>query len=180
MWTCKHCHHQFQFTAISEKANHSRWCKSNPRRNDWNKTQGSVNQYGETKTFSVVCKTCCVPFTVEEREKLHPQRDAYYCSRSCANNRQEWWNENATQYRTIAFQNMEPKCSMCDTQETYLLVVHHIDGDRENNSIENLKVLCYNCHARHHLVEVNGEWRYRTNALTPPEKLTEILALRGE
>ena len=136
-------------------------------------------QYGPMMSFTVVCKTCHTTFIVEEREKLHPQKSEYYCSRSCANNRQDWWNENATQYRTIAFQTMKQECSLCGTTEPYLLVVHHKDGNRENNAVENLKVLCFNCHARHHLVSIDDEWRYRTNALTPLEKLEEFVKTMG-
>lgn len=32
MWTCKFCKFQFDFLTTSEKANHSRWCKSKLRR----------------------------------------------------------------------------------------------------------------------------------------------------
>ena len=43
------------------------------------------------------------------------------------------------------------KCENCGT-ETWLnqpipLEVHHIDGDRLNNTLENLQLLCPNCHA---------------------------------
>jgi hypothetical protein len=34
-WTCKHCKTAFEFNTVSEKANHSRWCKSNPQRGDY-------------------------------------------------------------------------------------------------------------------------------------------------
>lgn len=30
MWKCKHCDTKFDFVVKTEKANHSRWCKSNP------------------------------------------------------------------------------------------------------------------------------------------------------
>lgn len=43
------------------------------------------------------------------------------------------------------------KCENCGT-ETWLdnpipLEIHHLDGDRLNNSLENLQLLCPNCHA---------------------------------
>ncbi len=38
MWTCKHCNKQFQNLNTSEKANHSRWCDSNPKRETYNKS----------------------------------------------------------------------------------------------------------------------------------------------
>lgn len=34
---------------------------------------------------------------------------------------------------------------------TYHWVVHHIDHDRSNNDLENLELLCKQCHAKHHL-----------------------------
>lgn len=38
------------------------------------------------------------------------------------------------------------------------LEVHHIDGDRTNNALDNLKLLCNNCHA------VTDNWRNRKRA----------------
>lgn len=44
-------------------------------------------RFGEIKKFIVVCETCKKEFEVLEREKLYPQKEKYYCSRSCANTR---------------------------------------------------------------------------------------------
>jgi hypothetical protein len=35
MWCCKHCNNNFEFKSSSEKANHSRWCDSNPKKKDY-------------------------------------------------------------------------------------------------------------------------------------------------
>lgn len=35
MWKCKHCCNEFKFETGSEKANHSRWCSSNPKRSEY-------------------------------------------------------------------------------------------------------------------------------------------------
>lgn len=55
--------------------------------------------------------------------------------------------ENA--YRTIAKLQLENKCEKCSTEEK--LVVHHLDHNRMNNSLENLQILCACCHAKYHL-----------------------------
>lgn len=55
-----------------------------------NKYQGSEKnniRFGKLIEFNVVCKACGTSFMVIEREKLHPQKNIYYCSRGCANKR---------------------------------------------------------------------------------------------
>lgn len=52
-------------------------------------------------------------------------------------------------YRNLAFRNYENKCAICNWQEDKdILQVHHIDENRENNNLENLIILCPNCHAK--------------------------------
>lgn len=35
MWICKHCAQELNLTTVSEKANHSRWCEKNPKRESY-------------------------------------------------------------------------------------------------------------------------------------------------
>ena len=46
----------------------------------------------------------------------------------------------------------EKKCECCGLSEwnglPIPLELHHIDGDRTNHKLENLKILCLNCHAQ--------------------------------
>jgi len=49
----------------------------------------------------------------------------------------------------------EKKCEVCGLLGEYngkplTLELHHIDGDRKNNSLENLQILCPNCHSQTH------------------------------
>ena len=47
---------------------------------------------------------------------------------------------------------METKCAICGIDiwngKEISLQLHHIDGDKTNNLIENLQLLCPNCHAQ--------------------------------
>lgn len=80
-----------------------------------------------------------------------------YCSKSCAasmNNRLFKYGSNhprynGSQYRKYALDYYPNKCCVCGWKEDVrILEVHHKDEDRNNNSIENLIVLCPICHRK--------------------------------
>lgn len=86
-----------------------------------------------------------------------------FCSRSCAasyNNSEYRTGENnpnwidgafrGKYYINVAFRAYKAKCSMCGLDEECCLEVHHVDGDRSNNTVNNLIILCANCHSRIH------------------------------
>ncbi|MBN1428865.1 MAG: HNH endonuclease [Anaerolineae bacterium] len=52
-------------------------------------------------------------------------------------------------YRKIAFDTYAPICAYCGFGVPEVLEVAHLDGDRGNNSAENLAILCPNCHKMH-------------------------------
>jgi 5-methylcytosine-specific restriction endonuclease McrA len=49
-------------------------------------------------------------------------------------------------YRRIALANLPHKCALCGETDLRRLDVHHKDGNRKNNSIDNLVFLCKKCH----------------------------------
>lgn len=46
-----------------------------------------------------------------------------------------------------------PACERCGYCRVQILVVHHVDRDRKNNKMENLELICPNCHAEEHYGE---------------------------
>lgn len=50
------------------------------------------------------------------------------------------------------------ECVKC--KSTNNLLVHHIDGDRYNNDISNLKTMCKSCHQAYHTVRNMTTGRY--------------------
>lgn len=52
-------------------------------------------------------------------------------------------------YREKAFRVYEHKCFICGWDEDeYILEVHHIDENRDNNELNNLMILCPICHRK--------------------------------
>lgn len=57
---------------------------------------------------------------------------------------------NGTDYRNTALVQLPNICDSCGIDDIDVLQVHHIDEDRNNNEIENLRILCANCHVKLH------------------------------
>lgn len=157
MWTCKHCDCKFEFVRATEKANHSRHCIQNPRRllsyvkSSSSATTRHNNQYGEYKTFTVVCSGCDKACEVRERELAHPKKQYYYCSRSCANSvggKAKVEKYGLSWYPSIARKFYVEQCAACGISD--ILDVHHIDENRDNSEPSNLIFLCPNDHYRLH------------------------------
>lgn len=74
-----------------------------------------------------------------------------YCSRECGNKHKASLlkRNDSTAYRRNAFDYYEPKCAICGyDDEIELLEVHHKDENRNNNSLDNLIILCPICHKK--------------------------------
>lgn len=159
MWKCKHCNNDFDFKKPSEKANHSRWCAKNPKRDNTDglkKAQQKIveNKLGNIKSFSVNCYNCGKQFIVDEREKQFPSKEKYFCCRSCSNSEggkaksNKLEEEGLMAYRTLAKKYHEEKCIICGFDK--ILDVHHINEDNSDNRKDNLVFLCPNHHKMFH------------------------------
>ena len=85
------------------------------------------------------------------------------CGRSCANrhrsgikykinsSRDNVKNQRALKLRLL---NVRRKsCERCNYNKIEILQVHHKNKNRQNNLLENLELLCPNCHAEKHYLE---------------------------
>lgn len=46
------------------------------------------------------------------------------------------------------YQEADNRCPFCGVEDVAVLEIHHIDGDPSSNKIENLIVVCGNCHSK--------------------------------
>jgi predicted restriction endonuclease len=118
------------------------------------------------KTTKHYCSLLCVRESRKRRKKIlcvtckklveKPFSKIYdgltFCSRLCKDKAQTLKEGllkcgiGVPQYRTIAFANYEHKCELCGDDLLCVLEVHHIDENHINNKLENLIILCSNCH----------------------------------
>ena len=91
-----------------------------------------------------VCKHCQIVFSVANYRK----DTAIYCSRKCM----------ALDSRLQLISDCVEcgtKCEKCGFDAyPQILGVHHKDHNKNNNSIDNLAVLCPNCHSMEHMKHV--------------------------
>jgi len=172
-WSCKYCDEKFNSPSLSFKANHSRWCNKNPKRNDTKNLkiaqQKSLSQrLGNLKDYNVSCVNCNKDFAVKEREKQFPQKKEYYCSRSCANSaggnvRAEKYlygkhrykrDDQDLKYHEICWKYHRKECIIC--KENTIVDAHHYDKNHNNNKPENFVPLCPThhmyVHSRHEVL----------------------------
>lgn len=104
------------------------------------------------------CAHCGNQFTRTKARLKNSKHGVYFCSRSCKDKGQSYIKEiqpdhygnGEHSYRVKALNNLPNICAVCSYSNVDALEVHHIDKNRENNSLSNLLVLCANCHTLVH------------------------------
>ena len=164
MWNCKHCNKSFLFLSLSEKANHSRWCDSNPKKQYHSekisiKAKESANlKFGKFIDFEVNCSICGKLFLLNCRENLFDKDQPRYCSRICSNaiggraKAKKYHDDSKAHYRTVAFRHRDMHCYACGHNR--ILEVHHLDENHKNNDPKNLIPLC----PTHHKM-IHSRWK---------------------
>lgn len=103
-----------------------------------------------TKTCPACFKEFTLPYSADHLKQVT-------CGYSCSNtyfrsgkDNPNYRGEEGNNYRVLAFTHYSKQCALCGFSDERALEVHHIDNNRSNNKLENLKVLCSNCHKIEH------------------------------
>jgi len=126
-----------KFSHISSRVNKAKYCS----RKCYHKGQ-RLNG-----TVIKACRYCLKEF------KSSPSQKRIYCSMSCIG--KETLKTFKPKYTTVRKmmirRNLIKACNRCGYNKyTSILGIHHKDRNRDNNSMENLEVLCPNCHSIEH------------------------------
>jgi len=100
-----------------------------------------------------ICPVCKKDFETS----IGTTDERFTCGYSCSNtyfrsgkNNGMYIHGNGIDYRTTALIELPNECDICKIYDIDVLQVHHIDEDRDNNKVENLRILCANCHLKLH------------------------------
>lgn len=110
--------------------------------------------YGQDSRKETPCIVCGKPILAGLNKKT--------CSRACSNINRAGTKytgrapkdkvKNAQALKRRLMSERGTKCERCGYEKTEILQVHHIDRDRNNNTLRNLELICPNCHyEEHHL-----------------------------
>ena len=112
----------------------------------------SMSCYGLSCRKESPCTVCGKPILARANKKT--------CSRSCANKhrigiqykinrpRDKVKSQHALKVRLL--RERGKSCERCGYNRHEILQVHHRDRNRNNNDLDNLELICPNCHAEEH------------------------------
>ena len=111
--------------------------------------------YGISCRKEVPCVICGKPILGGANKKT--------CSRSCANKHragikylQNRPRDKVKSQRSLKIRLLNRRgkaCEICGYDKYEILQVHHKDKDRNNNNLDNLQLICPNCHFEEHYLE---------------------------
>ena len=165
---CLFCGTLFQASMGEHKRGNAKFCSHSCCSKNTHKKQK------ESKTPNVVCALCGKHFYRPPAKIKAARHFLQFCCRAHKDEAQRiggikeiqpahYGNGNRT-YRAKAFRSMPKQCSKCGYMKyPEILLVHHLDGNRDNNNISNLIVLCSTCHDETHFLSKTGKWSQTKN-----------------
>lgn len=132
------------------------------------------------KLLNAVCAYCGDEFHKTPSSQRKSRSGLFFCTRACKDKAQRIGGIKAIQpshyndevkwsYKQVVLRNRKmDKCDVCGYDEhTEILQIHHKDRNRLNNNIDNLVVVCPNCHQWDHYIGNDGAYKYKNGGACP-------------
>jgi 5-methylcytosine-specific restriction endonuclease McrA len=173
--TCKDC----DKTYYAPKHRPGEFCNNKCRLN---------NQAKNKHMFHFTCAHCEQKFTRGWDSKS--KSGLYFCSRKCKDTGQQiksglsaiqpsHYGTGVPEYRKLALSHYPAKCNRCSYDKyPSILRVHHIDRDHGNSRLDNLEVLCPNCHEEEHYLASDGVYSKHKKLVDPVGSAPTTFALQ--
>lgn len=155
--TCLNCEQEFQAELREHRRGNAKYCCRSCS------AQHRVSNIPPPEP-NLCCAQCDTEFYRNTSSKKQATHGFHFCSRACKDSAQRiggiieiqpphYGDGNGIHdYRKRAFEHYPHECADCGyDKHVGVLEVHHIDESRDNNAIENLVILCRNCHRLRHL-----------------------------
>jgi hypothetical protein len=152
---CLFCNQPFDAKPSELKRNYAKFCS----------LSCSSKYFGKQKRLSkipnVICSYCNKSFYKNNSKMKGSKSNLYFCCRQHKDLAQRiggikeiqpsHYGDELAHYRSKALANYPHYCVRCGYDKNIsALVVHHKDRNRVNNSLDNLELICANCHAIEH------------------------------
>lgn len=141
---CGICSKEFYVKPSHQKLGWGKYCSNNCR---------TKSQFNGKK---VRCFTCNTEIYRSITKLDRSKSKKYFCSKKCQTlwrnsiyieDRSSNWKCGKASYRKMMTRrDLLLKCRMCMVSDKRVLVIHHKNHNRDDNSISNLICLCLNCH----------------------------------
>jgi len=124
-----------------------------------------------SKVANHICKFCGKEFYRADSKKKCSKSGLFFCSRECKDLAQRigglkeiqpsHYGRVLSDYRLLAKREKPSECcERCGYGKVPgILQVHHKDRNRLNNSIDNLEIICPNCHQEEHFLNNDGIYK---------------------
>lgn len=134
------------------------YAKPNWLKKGWGQYCSKKCQFEGQKSGKVeVCFICKKKTYRSQADFRKSKSKKFFCGRSCQT---IWrnsivfigpnhanWVAGRSAYRNILLRKkITQDCKRCKIEDSRVLLAHHLDGNRENNTAKNLIWLCHNCH----------------------------------
>lgn len=134
--------------------------KINLEKNNKNYCCKECQTLGQSKKSTYFCKHCGKEIQKTPGQVAGSISGNVFCNKSCAasvNNKltksgknSYYFKDGTTTYAKTAYETYKNECAVCGFDMYPALVVHHIDKNRKNPDLDNLIILCSNCHCLVH------------------------------